>query len=264
MSKISELIFQNAKHYITSNFGWRTYTYNGEQVTDFHNGTDYGTDLKKIPQYAIEDGEVISAGQDSSGGRFAWIKYPRLNVKMLHYHLDSVAVKAGQAVSRGTLVGYTGTTGKSTGVHLHLGIMDLATGKYLDPENYAKGYTDPTVEPTPTKSVEELANEVITGLWGNGEDRRNRLTKAGYDYSQVQARVNEIMAPKPAPVPEPSHQVYTVQRGDNLSSIAREFGTTWQKIYEDNKDLIDSMARSHGVMIRFYNYIYAGQQLIIK
>lgn len=44
-----------------------------------------------------------------------------------------------------------------------------------------------------TKTVEELAKEVIKGLWGNGADRRNRLTAAGYDYNAVQRRVNELL-----------------------------------------------------------------------
>ena len=43
------------------------------------------------------------------------------------------------------------------------------------------------------KSVTELAKEVIAGKWGNGSDRKNRLTQAGYDYAAVQAKVNELM-----------------------------------------------------------------------
>lgn len=42
------------------------------------------------------------------------------------------------------------------------------------------------------KTVDELAKEVLAGLWGNGTDRKNRLTAAGYDYAAVQARVNEL------------------------------------------------------------------------
>lgn len=48
------------------------------------------------------------------------------------------------------------------------------------------------------KSVDELAREVIAGKWGNGSDRKNSLTKAGYDYDKVQTRVNEILTDKPA------------------------------------------------------------------
>lgn len=43
------------------------------------------------------------------------------------------------------------------------------------------------------KTVDEIAREVIRGLWGNGTDRKNRLTAAGYDYSAVQKRVNELL-----------------------------------------------------------------------
>ena len=43
------------------------------------------------------------------------------------------------------------------------------------------------------KSMDEIAHEVIRGDWGNGADRRNRLTSAGYDYAAVQAKVNELL-----------------------------------------------------------------------
>ena len=46
---------------------------------------------------------------------------------------------------------------------------------------------------TPKKSIDELAKEVIRGEWGNGRDRREALEKAGYDYNEVQSRVNELM-----------------------------------------------------------------------
>ena len=54
----------------------------------------------------------------------------------------------------------------------------------------------PMPTPKPTKTIEELAREVIEGKWGNGQDRKNRLTKAGYNYSKVQARVNELVSGK--------------------------------------------------------------------
>ena len=145
MSLLTNLIFNGGKHYVTSKFGYRkSFNTKGGATSSFHNGTDYGTNGQKIPQYAVENGVVLSAGTDGYGGKYAWIKYPRLNVKMLHYHLDSVAVKAGQEVSKGTLIGNTGMTGKATGVHLHLSIVNLANGQYLDPEAY--NYTEPAPE----------------------------------------------------------------------------------------------------------------------
>ena len=45
------------------------------------------------------------------------------------------------------------------------------------------------------KSNEEIANEVLAGTWGNGDDRKNRLSAAGYDYDAIQAIVNQKAAP---------------------------------------------------------------------
>ena len=43
------------------------------------------------------------------------------------------------------------------------------------------------------KTVQEIAKEVIAGKWGNGEDRKKRLTAAGYNYDAVQAKVNAML-----------------------------------------------------------------------
>lgn len=47
------------------------------------------------------------------------------------------------------------------------------------------------------KPVDTVAREVIAGQWGNGENRKARLTQAGYDYNVVQAKVNEMLNPQP-------------------------------------------------------------------
>ena len=46
---------------------------------------------------------------------------------------------------------------------------------------------------SPRKSVEEVAREVVDGKWGNGAERKSRLEAAGYNYSEVQARVNALV-----------------------------------------------------------------------
>ena len=51
-----------------------------------------------------------------------------------------------------------------------------------------------TAKTTAKKSITILAKEVIAGKWGNGADRKKRLTKAGYDYNKVQKKVNEMLA----------------------------------------------------------------------
>ena len=52
-------------------------------------------------------------------------------------------------------------------------------------------------------SVEEIAKQVINGDWSSGEERKTRLTEAGYNYDEVQAKVAELM-PKPQPISEPA------------------------------------------------------------
>lgn len=50
-------------------------------------------------------------------------------------------------------------------------------------------------KPTKTKTVDEIAKEVIAGKWGVDDDRKKKLTAAGYDYNAVQKRVNQLMKP---------------------------------------------------------------------
>lgn len=92
-------------------------------------------------------------------------------------------------------------------------------------------------------SIDEVANAVIRGEFGNGEDRKNRLAQAGYNYNEVQARVNEILGN--------SSVTYTIKSGDTLSGIAQKFGTTVNKLAQLNN-------------IKNVNLIYAGQTIKIR
>lgn len=104
----------------------------------------------------------------------------------------------------------------------------------------------PAPAPAPArKSNEVIAQEVINGAWGNGEDRKKRLTDAGYNYTVVQAIVNKKIAARNQSV------YYVVKRGDTLSAIASKFGTTYQHLAQLNN-------------IANPNKIYAGQKLRIK
>ena len=112
------------------------------------------------------------------------------------------------------------------------------------------GFGSSAVAPTPTlskKSNEEIANEVLAGQWGNGEDRKNKLTAAGYDYNAIQAIVNQKIGASPT---QSATQTYTVKSGDTLSSIASKYGTTYQEL-----------ARINGISNP--NKIYPGQVLKI-
>lgn len=121
---------------------------------------------------------------------------------------------------------YTGTygiwqygTGRVPGVQYE---CDLDEG-YVDYseyiiENGLNGY--PKI-PEPEKTVDELALEVIAGDWGNGEERYEQLTAAGYDYYAVQKRVNEILYPPLKPLDEVAREVIRGEWGNGEERYRR-------------------------------------------
>lgn len=110
---------------------------------------------------------------------------------------------------------------------------------------YAKGSSAPAAPVR--KSNEEIANEVLNGSWGNGEDRKNRLSAAGYNYDEVQAIVNNKVGVNN----KPTEITYIVKSGDTLSKIAKQYNTTYQHLAEVN-----------GIINP--NKIYVGQKIVIK
>jgi hypothetical protein len=67
----------------------------------------------------------------------------------------------------------------------------------------------PSTPSAPKKDIMTIAKEVLAGQWGNGDDRKNRLTNAGYDYATVQAKVNELASGK---TPTPTKSVTEVAK----------------------------------------------------
>ena len=136
--KLAERIFHRTDFRLTSPYGMRVHTITG--VKQFHYGVDYGTKLENWGQYALEEGTVLSCGVDTAPSAnkalFVWVSYPRLNLKLLHYHLNSVNVHKGQKVDENTLLGFTGKTGNSTAIHLHLGAKHISDNAYFDPETF--------------------------------------------------------------------------------------------------------------------------------
>lgn len=85
--------------------------------------------------------------------------------------------------------------------HSSEGMVDGINGR-VDLNNYlgdvplGSSTTEEPAKPKPTKSNETIAQEVIAGKWGNGDERKIRLEDAGYDYNAIQAIVNEYVKPK--------------------------------------------------------------------
>lgn len=107
---------------------------------EFHEGVDYSANGKSIPIYALDDGEVLYEGYDNSTGAIiCYIRFPKLDDYVgLYYHLANTVINKGDKVTKDTKIGMMGSTGYSTGNHLHFDWF-----KYSD---YNKGFYDRNYE----------------------------------------------------------------------------------------------------------------------
>ena len=148
--------------------------------------------------------------ENGSYGNYVKIKHDNGYYTLYgHMAYNTVRVSVGQRVSKGQILGYMGNTGMSYGGHLHFEVRTPSNVR-INPTEYLNADL-PNSTPVPTKSVDELANEVIQGLWGNGQERKDRL---GDRYAEVQARVNEILAPALEPSVDIVDLVRKTIRGD--------------------------------------------------
>lgn len=118
---------------ITSKFGWRTYTLNGKKVTSNHKGIDIGAPSgAKI--VASNGGKVVTSAYNANGyGNYVIIDHG--GGKLTVYgHMSSRGVSVGQSVTKGQQIGKVGSTGRSTGPHLHFEIR--INGNAVNPLNY--------------------------------------------------------------------------------------------------------------------------------
>ncbi len=100
---------------ITSDYGERTDPFTGKRSR--HNGLDLRAS-KGDEAYAMMFGQVIKVGSDNRSGKYVTLRHGNFTVS--YCHLSKPLVKTGQIVTAGEPVGLTGSTGRSTGPHLHL------------------------------------------------------------------------------------------------------------------------------------------------
>ncbi|NIT13401.1 MAG: peptidoglycan DD-metalloendopeptidase family protein [Candidatus Dadabacteria bacterium] len=98
----------------------------------FHSGIDFDASMRQ-PVVATADGVVKHAGWYKSYGKTLIIQHKN-GYETLYGHLDKLKVKKGQKVTTGQLIGRAGTTGRSTGPHLHYEI--IKNGKRVNPREY--------------------------------------------------------------------------------------------------------------------------------
>ena len=99
---------------INSPYGYRKDPFTGKRK--FHNGIDLHARSAKV--FAMMQGRVLKVGQDKVSGKYVTLQHGNFTVS--YCHLSQVSVSKGKIVKAGEVVGITGSTGRSTGEHLHI------------------------------------------------------------------------------------------------------------------------------------------------
>lgn len=128
-------IWPASSNYITSRFGLRIHPITGQQKS--HTGIDIGA-AAGTNVLAAAAGVVTMASWNGGYGNCVMIDHGN-GYQTLYAHMSSITVANGAAVSAGTVVGLVGSTGVSTGPHLHFEIF--ASGSRVDPEQFFSGLT---------------------------------------------------------------------------------------------------------------------------
>lgn len=164
-----------------------------------HNGVDVvGGDYTLDYIVAHSDGKVVfyqdglnnmkgSTGNASYGN---CVKLDHKNgYQTLYAHMQKgLLVKNGQEVKKGQRLGYMSDSGNAYGKHLHFEVWQH--GQRINPTEYLNK------EFVVLKSIDEIAKEVIEGKWKNQPERQKLLENAGYNYKEVQTKVNQILSKK--------------------------------------------------------------------
>lgn len=117
---------------LTSNFGYRSDPFSGR--ASFHAGIDIAGRTGD-PIYAAGAGKVITTAKDGSHGKYIVVEHPG-GLQTWYLHLSRIGVSAGDSVKKGQEIGSLGSTGRSTGPHLHFEIVKQ--GEPVDPLPYLK------------------------------------------------------------------------------------------------------------------------------
>jgi murein DD-endopeptidase MepM/ murein hydrolase activator NlpD len=116
---------------LASGFGWRTHPI--YKVKKLHTGIDFAASIG-TPIYATADGTVAEVSVKFSGyGKMVEVNHG-FGYRTRYAHMHEFAVRSGQTIKRGDLIGYVGNTGLSTAPHLHYEV--LINGDQVDPVHY--------------------------------------------------------------------------------------------------------------------------------
>lgn len=120
---------------VTSKAGFRVHPVTGRH--SFHNGVDLKARLNDRV-YNLLPGIVTRVGKRGNLGVSVEVYHPYPNVRTINGHLNAYAVLPGMWVERGRVIGYAGSTGRSTGVHLHYTVIKEDSKDYIQPMDFLK------------------------------------------------------------------------------------------------------------------------------
>lgn len=118
----------HTRYWLSSSYGWRDSPFNAGKRT-FHGGIDMASSTG-TPIYAALDGTVTAVGYNATYGNYVIITH-HSGYKTLYGHMKSTACRKGNFVYTNTVIGYVGSTGMSTGPHLHFTVYK--NGKTINP-----------------------------------------------------------------------------------------------------------------------------------
>lgn len=152
---------------VTSRYGMRYHPVLGRQK--MHRGIDYGAPTG-TPIRAVADGRVAFAGRKGANGNLIVLRHAN-GYTTLYAHLHTIAdgIRPGKRVTRKTIIGEVGNTGRSTGPHLHFGMK--RHGRYVNPRKveFARA------EPLSGKERKEFREEIVKPLAAELETARGEL-----------------------------------------------------------------------------------------
>lgn len=119
------------KGYISSGFGRRIDPFTGNVA--LHQGVDFATGKIGEEVFAVAAGVVTWAGERSGYGKMVRVNHGN-GYETLYAHDDQILVKVGDVVKKGQLIALSGTTGRSTGPHVHFEVHK--NGRVIDPASY--------------------------------------------------------------------------------------------------------------------------------
>jgi murein DD-endopeptidase MepM/ murein hydrolase activator NlpD len=130
--RITPTLWPTSTKVVTSPFGYRSDPFT--KIPSYHSGIDFGAH-ENDPVYATAAGKVVSTGKDIYHGNNIVIEHSK-GLRTWYMHLNKILVNKGDSVEKGSTIGLVGSTGRSTGAHLHYEV--LKNGESIDPKPYLK------------------------------------------------------------------------------------------------------------------------------